>query len=162
MEMKKITVTNERIVNMLNGLIRFGDDECPSDLYIDLAKNMHILRLLANDIIGANKPSNKYKEYTRKLGVLNQSFSLKDAKGRPTKGEGGLVMDPDRIDNYDNKIDALERKNQECIDKETERRIEYAETLKNEQTFSIYKIPWGSFKGNAKPNIIEMFIEIME
>ena len=160
--MEKITVTNARIVTMLNGLTEYGKKECDSDLLLLIGKNITILKPLAIEIVNTHKQSLKYNEYVNKLLILDKSFSLKDKKGKPIVDNNTFVMDSGKLDMYENKVDVLEHKYQEHIDKESLRLEKYTITLEKTQSFKIYKIPWSMLKEKAKPNTIMMFVEIME
>lgn len=162
MEMKDIKVSRERIVNIFNGLVELGKDEYDPDTSYIIARNIHHLRTVVMPIIESNKQSKGFKKYTEERLRVCKALATKDKKGKPVKDNNEFIIDPNNLDKFEQRLETLKDIYKGDIEEEEDRRVKYAESIKEIMEVSVYRLPKGKINKTIKPILMEKLMEIIE
>lgn len=122
-----------------------------------VAKNRVKIKPEVEAIQEAMKPSDEYLKFEQERFALLQEYGDKDEKGR-IKMENGNVHITEKLDEFNEKLDALKKTHADAITANEDHLKEVDTLLAEDFKFDPFQVSLEMFPDEIEPNVVEAFM----
>ena len=162
--MQSINTTNRRIFAMLNALRSLDDVGGSANIRFQyaVAKNIRSFEQRVKEVRMAGAPNNELAEFENSRIELCEKYAQKDGNGRPRSVKGQFIIEPEKLEEFNNELATLRSCHKPELDRLEARQKAVEAQLDDECGIEYYPIKLSSFPLGAKSSDVEILIDIID